>query len=307
MGDAAWRETCHLAFPAAACGRVRQRSGPPLNAEEIPNTLACSGECQAVGKVPRLPTSPDCYHRRVFHDKAVSDLLCTHDDCSGRAPAARGMVWTSSMNWLTKRGTVSFFWARPACCCFPTPTCPGRLADGHHLRDLVVHPRDRQQLPEGCQFSHRSGEHPGPMRMGHSLVLLWAPEARRFVAGCSWVASGHSLRCTALSSLIGFMLRQFEILAWLGIPPLQRRLPSSGPIAVVLCRRLRSTHWSRQLVLRAELRLWRDLPFPAVPAAGGPTTGTVNPFPHGWAWGQGFWAVRCCAHPRRHGGGNTAV
>jgi len=54
--------------------------------------------------------------------------------------------------------------------------------------------------------------------MGHSLLLLWGPEAR---AICAWVQLG-GLGIRALPpgfSLIGFMLRQFRDARWWGIRP----------------------------------------------------------------------------------------
>ena len=68
--------------------------------------------------------------------------------------------------------------------------------------------------------------------MGHSLLLLWGPEAQGdFVR---WVQLGGLWNFVALHgafALIGFMLRQFEIARLVGIRP-YNAIAFSGPIAV---------------------------------------------------------------------------
>ena len=68
--------------------------------------------------------------------------------------------------------------------------------------------------------------------MGHSLLLLWGPESQGdFVR---WVQLGGLWNFVALHgicSLIGFMLRQFEISRLVGIRP-YNAIAFSGPIAV---------------------------------------------------------------------------
>jgi hypothetical protein len=68
--------------------------------------------------------------------------------------------------------------------------------------------------------------------LGHSLLLLWGPEAQGdFVR---WIQLGGLWTFVALHgafSLIGFMLRQFEIARLVGIRP-YNAIAFSGPIAV---------------------------------------------------------------------------
>jgi len=68
--------------------------------------------------------------------------------------------------------------------------------------------------------------------MGHSLLLLWGPEAQS--AAVRWVQSGGLWTFIALhgsAGLIGFCLRQFEIASLVGIRP-YNAIAFSGPIIV---------------------------------------------------------------------------
>jgi photosystem II P680 reaction center D2 protein len=84
---------------------------------------------------------------------------------------------------------------------------------------------------EGCNFLTVSVSTP-PNCFGHSVVLLWGPEAQgsflRFLQmGGLWVF----IALHALFSVIGFSLRQFEIARLVNIRP-YNAIAFSGPIAV---------------------------------------------------------------------------
>ena len=84
---------------------------------------------------------------------------------------------------------------------------------------------------EGANFLTAAVSTPADA-MGHSLLLLWGPEAQgSFVR---WVQLGGLWPFVALHgafALIGFMLRQFEIARLVGIRP-YNAIAFSGPIAV---------------------------------------------------------------------------
>ena len=84
---------------------------------------------------------------------------------------------------------------------------------------------------EGCNFLTAAVSTPADA-MGHSLLLLWGPEAQGdFVR---WIQLGGLWAFVALHgafALIGFMLRQFEIARLVGIRP-YNAIAFSGPIAV---------------------------------------------------------------------------
>jgi photosystem II P680 reaction center D2 protein len=75
---------------------------------------------------------------------------------------------------------------------------------------------------EGANFLTAAVSTPADA-MGHSLLLLWGPEAQGdFVR---WVQLGGLWNFVALHgafALIGFMLRQFELARLIGIPSVQR-------------------------------------------------------------------------------------
>jgi len=68
--------------------------------------------------------------------------------------------------------------------------------------------------------------------MGHSLLLLWGPEAQGdFVRWCQLGGLWNFVALHGAFALIGFMLRQFEISRLVGIRP-YNAIAFSGPIAV---------------------------------------------------------------------------
>ncbi len=84
---------------------------------------------------------------------------------------------------------------------------------------------------EGCNFLTVSVSTPANS-LGHSLLLLWGPEAQGDFT--RWYQLGGLWTFVALHgafSLIGFMLRQFEIARAIGIRP-YNAIAFSGPISV---------------------------------------------------------------------------
>ncbi len=84
---------------------------------------------------------------------------------------------------------------------------------------------------EGCNFLTAAVSSPANS-MGHSLLLLWGPEAQGNLT--LWFKIGGLWTFVALHGafgLIGFCLRQFEIARLVGIRP-YNALAFSGPIAV---------------------------------------------------------------------------
>ncbi|BAZ04418.1 photosystem II D2 protein (photosystem q(a) protein) [Calothrix sp. NIES-3974] len=84
---------------------------------------------------------------------------------------------------------------------------------------------------EGCNFLTAAVSTPADS-MGHSLLLLWGPEAegnitRWFQIGGLW----NFVAFHGVFGLIGFMLRQFEIARTIGIRP-YNAIAFSAPIAV---------------------------------------------------------------------------
>jgi photosystem II P680 reaction center D2 protein len=68
--------------------------------------------------------------------------------------------------------------------------------------------------------------------MGHSLLFEWGPEAQGdFVRWCQLGGLWNFVALHGTFSLIGFMLRQFEIARLLGLRP-YNALAFSAPIAV---------------------------------------------------------------------------
>jgi len=84
---------------------------------------------------------------------------------------------------------------------------------------------------EGCNILTVAVSSP-PLSVGHSLVLLWGPEAQGdFTRWCQIVGLWTFLALHGAFALIGFMLRQFEIARLVGIRP-YNAIAFSGPIAV---------------------------------------------------------------------------
>jgi len=84
---------------------------------------------------------------------------------------------------------------------------------------------------EGCNFLTAAVSSPANS-MGHSLLLLWGPEAQGNFQ--LWIKIGGLWTFVALHGafgLIGFCLRQFEIARLVGIRP-YNALAFSGPIAI---------------------------------------------------------------------------
>jgi len=114
---------------------------------------------------------------------------------------------------------VSFLWAwvRPAA----VPTAylgPGRLADRTTFT-TSGRPTGIAAATGRLHFSRQAVSHPADANV-HCFCCSGARKPGRFCAlGAAAVALLISWRCTGAFSLIGFMLRQFEIARWWGIPP----------------------------------------------------------------------------------------
>ena len=84
---------------------------------------------------------------------------------------------------------------------------------------------------EGANFLTAAVSTPADS-MGHSLLLLWGPEAQGdFVRWCQLGGLWAFVALHGAFALIGFMLRQFEISRLVGIRP-YNAIAFSGPIAV---------------------------------------------------------------------------
>ena len=84
---------------------------------------------------------------------------------------------------------------------------------------------------EGCNFLTAAVSTPANS-MGHSLLLIWGPEAQGDIT--RWFQIGGLWNLIALHGsfgVIGFCLRQFEIARLVGIRP-YNAIAFSGPIAV---------------------------------------------------------------------------
>jgi photosystem II P680 reaction center D2 protein len=84
---------------------------------------------------------------------------------------------------------------------------------------------------EGCNVLTSAVSTPADS-MGHSLLLLWGPESQGdFIRWCQLGGLWTFVALHGAFSLIGFMLRQFEIARLVGIRP-YNAIAFSGPIAV---------------------------------------------------------------------------
>ena len=84
---------------------------------------------------------------------------------------------------------------------------------------------------EGANFLTAAVSTPADA-MGHSLLLLWGPEAQGdFVRWCQLGGLWAFVALHGAFALIGFMLRQFELARLIGIRP-YNAIAFSGPIAV---------------------------------------------------------------------------
>ncbi len=100
--------------------------------------------------------------------------------------------------------------------------------------------------------------------MGHSLLLLWGPEAQGDLT--RWFQLGGLWPFVALHGafgLIGFMLRQFEIARLVGIRP-YNALAFSAPIAVFVQCIPDVPLGTIKLVLCTQLRRRSNFPVPAI-------------------------------------------
>jgi photosystem II P680 reaction center D2 protein len=147
----------------------------------------------------------------------------------GRAPAGRG--WFDVLDdWLKRDRFVFVGWS--GLLLFPTAylALGGWLTGTTFATSWYTHGIASSYL-EGCNFLTAAVSTPADA-MGHSLLLLWGPEAQGdFVR---WVQLGGLWPFVALHgafALIGFMLRQFEIARLVGIRP-YNAIAFSGPIAV---------------------------------------------------------------------------
>jgi photosystem II P680 reaction center D2 protein len=85
--------------------------------------------------------------------------------------------------------------------------------------------------------------------MGHSLLLLWGPEAQGdFVRWCQIGGLWSFVALHGAFGLIGFMLRQFEVARLVGLRP-YNAIAFSAPIAVFVSVFLDVPLGSIQLVL----------------------------------------------------------
>jgi len=84
---------------------------------------------------------------------------------------------------------------------------------------------------EGCNFLTAAVSTPANS-MGHSLLLLWGPEAKGdFTLWCKIGGLWAFVALHGAFGLIGFCLRQFEIARLVGIRP-YNALAFSGPISI---------------------------------------------------------------------------
>ena len=128
--------------------------------------------------------------------------------------------------------TASFLSAGPASFSFPTAylAIGGWLTGTTFVTSWYTHGIASSYL-EGCNFLTAAVSTPADA-MGHSLLLLWGPEAQGdFVRWCQLGGLWAFVALHGAFALIGFMLRQFEIARLVGIRP-YNAIAFSGPIAV---------------------------------------------------------------------------
>jgi len=216
---------------------------------------------------PPLTTSQIVTIAGIFIASGFPTCLCTHDDCSRARASSPGMVYVLVTG---SSATVSFLWAvRPAA--VPPLPGPGGWLNGTHLRTSWIQPTGSPAAYlEGCNFSHRTREHPGPDAMATACLLLCGPGSPgRFwsalgAAGCGHLAIRRALhalsRCIRLHACV-----QFEIARLVGMPPLQpiafSRHRSRVFVSVFLISHLGQSSWFFRAAARGCGRA--DLPFPA--------------------------------------------
>ena len=137
------------------------------------------------------------------------------------------------MSWMTGlNATALSLWAGLDYFFFPLlilQLVAGLLAQ-LSLRRWYTHGLASSYL-EGANFLTAAVSTPADA-MGHSLLLLWGPEAQGdFVRWCQLGGLWAFVALHGAFALIGFMLRQFEISRLVGIRP-YNAIAFSGPIAV---------------------------------------------------------------------------
>ena len=101
--------------------------------------------------------------------------------------------------------------------------------------------------------------------MGHSLLLLWGPEAQGdFTRWCQLGGLWPFVALHGAFGLIGFMLRQFEIARLVGIRP-YNALAFSAPIAVFVSVFLMYPLGQSVVVLCTQLWSSSNFPLLAIP------------------------------------------
>ena len=133
-------------------------------------------------------------------------------------------------DWLKKDRFVFVGWS--GLLLFPTAylAAGGWLTGTTFVTSWYTHGLASSYL-EGCNFLTAAVSTPANS-MGHSLLLLWGPEAQGDFT--RWCQIGGLWTFVALHGsfgLIGFCLRQFEIARLVGIRP-YNAIAFSGPIAV---------------------------------------------------------------------------
>ena len=138
------------------------------------------------------------------------------------------------MSWMTGlNATALSLWAGLDYYFFPLliwQLVAGLLAQ-RLLRAWYTHGLASSPILKGANFLTAAVSTPADA-MGHSLLLLWGPESQGDFQ--RWLQLGGLWNFVALHgafSLIGFMLRQFEISRLVGIRP-YNAIAFSGPIAV---------------------------------------------------------------------------
>ena len=144
---------------------------------------------------------------------------------------------------------------------------------------------------EGANFLTAAVSTPADS-MGHSLLLLWGPEAQGdFVR---WVQLGGLWAFVALHgafALIGFMLRQFEIARLVGIRP-YNAIAFSGPIAVFVSVFLIYPLGQSSWFFRSIFWSGSHLPIPSIPS--GLPQLDPEPLPYDGSGRHPWWSTSLC-------------
>ena len=147
--------------------------------------------------------------------------------------SAQGRGWFDTLDdWLKRDRFVFVGWS--GILLFPTAylAIGGWFVGTTFVTSWYTHGIASSYL-EGANFLTAAVSTPGDA-MGHSLMLLWGPEAQGdFVRWCQLGGLWNFVALHGTFSLVGFMLRQFEIARLLGLRP-YNALAFSAPIAVFL-------------------------------------------------------------------------